>query len=180
MDKRTPSLRGEILEADTTGPAVARVGTIQLNWVSSAYLPKRDQFAFRRPNSSVLLVIVGRQTKAMGDPTVAGGARAQGAGRLHSACWGSHRGGDRTGGGLNPEVKVTIGGDRPPRLGGDVVTFEAMLEFLVTYSEQRPRITHEDGGDRVLTGRRELQRPKYWWLMNYTMASPGSTSPRRS
>ena len=27
MDKRTPSLRGEVLGADTTGPAVARVGT---------------------------------------------------------------------------------------------------------------------------------------------------------
>ena len=27
MDKRTPSLRGDVLRADTTGPAVARVGT---------------------------------------------------------------------------------------------------------------------------------------------------------
>ena len=27
MDKRTPSLRGEVVGADTTGPAVARVGT---------------------------------------------------------------------------------------------------------------------------------------------------------
>ena len=27
VDRRTPSLRGEILGADTTGPAVARVGT---------------------------------------------------------------------------------------------------------------------------------------------------------
>ena len=27
VDKRTPSLRGEVLGADTTGPAVARVGT---------------------------------------------------------------------------------------------------------------------------------------------------------
>ena len=26
VDKRTPSLRGEVFEADTTGPAVARVG----------------------------------------------------------------------------------------------------------------------------------------------------------
>ena len=33
MDKRTPSLRGDVLGADTTGPAVARVGTIELNWV---------------------------------------------------------------------------------------------------------------------------------------------------
>ena len=42
VDKRTPSLRGEVLGADTTGPAVARVGTLHLNWVSSAYCPKRD------------------------------------------------------------------------------------------------------------------------------------------
>ena len=36
VDKRTPSLRGEVLRGDTTGPAVSRVGIIQLNWVSSA------------------------------------------------------------------------------------------------------------------------------------------------
>ena len=30
VDKRTPSLRGEILGADTTGPAVARVGTVRI------------------------------------------------------------------------------------------------------------------------------------------------------
>ena len=54
MEQRTPTLRGKVLGADTTGPVVARVGTIQLNWVSSAYCPKRDQFAFRRPESTVL------------------------------------------------------------------------------------------------------------------------------
>ena len=64
MGKRSPSLRGAVLAADTTGPAVARVGTIQLNWVSSAYSPKCDQFAFRRPESSVLRVGVGHQPKA--------------------------------------------------------------------------------------------------------------------
>ena len=36
--------------------------------------------------------------------------------------------------GMKPEIKVTIGGDRPPRLGDDVVTFENMREFLVVYS----------------------------------------------
>ena len=53
---------------------------------------------------------------------------------------------------------MTIGGNRPPRLGGDVVTFEDMREFLVLYSEyeQQMRITHQDGGDRVLARRREL------------------------
>ena len=71
VDKRTLGPRGEVLGADTTGPAVARVGTIQLNWVSSAYCPKRDQFAFRRPESTVLRVGVEHQPKAMGDPTAA-------------------------------------------------------------------------------------------------------------
>ena len=57
-----------------------------------------------------------------------------------------------------PESKVAIGGDRPPRLGGDVDTFEDMREFLVAYSEyeQQMRITNQDGGDRVLARRREL------------------------
>ena len=41
----------------------------------------------------------------------------------------------RAGALLKLESKVTIGGDRPPRLGGDVVTFEDMCEFLVAYSE---------------------------------------------
>ena len=52
---------------------------------------------------------------------------------------------------------MTIGGDRPPRLGGDV-TFEDMREFLVAYSEYEPqmRITNQDGGDQVLARRREL------------------------
>ena len=42
-------------------------------------------------------------------------------------------------------------------MGGDV-TFEGMREFLVAYSEyeQQMRVTNQDGGDRVLAGRREL------------------------
>ena len=135
MDKRTPSLRGEVLGADTTGPAVARFGTIQMNWVGSAYCPKRDLFTFRRPEKTLFVRAgVGHQRKAMEDPTAARGAQAQGAGGVHSASWGNTRGGGRAGGGLKPEVKVTMGGDRPPRLGGDV-TFEDMPEFLVAYSE---------------------------------------------
>ena len=53
---------------------------------------------------------------------------------------------------------MTIGGDRPPRLGGDAVTFEDMREFLVAYSEyeQQMHIANQDGGDRVLARRREL------------------------
>ena len=71
----------------------------------------------------------------MDDSTATGGERAQGAGGVHPASWGSQRGGGLAGGRLKPDVKVTIGGDRPPRLGGDVVTFEDMHEFLVAYLE---------------------------------------------
>ena len=77
---------------------------------------------------------VGHQPKAMEDPT-ARGARAQGGDRVHSASWGNPRDEGRAGGRLEPEIKVTIGGDRPPRLSGDVVTFEDMRGFLVVYSE---------------------------------------------
>ena len=67
MAKRTPCLRGEVLEADTTGPAVARVGTIQLNWVSPAYCPKLDNFFLLSggPESSPVGVGVGHLPKAM-------------------------------------------------------------------------------------------------------------------
>ena len=39
---------------------------------------------------------------------------------------------------------MTIGGNRPPRLGGDLVTFEDMREFLVACSEyeQQMHITN--------------------------------------
>ena len=78
MDKRTPSLRGEVLGADTTGPELTRVGTIQLNWVSSVCCSKRYQYAFRRPERTVLRAGVGHQPIAMEYPTAARGARAQG------------------------------------------------------------------------------------------------------
>ena len=53
---------------------------------------------------------------------------------------------------------MTVGGDRPPRLGGDVVTFKDVREFLVAYLEyeQLMHVANEDGGDRVLARRREL------------------------
>ena len=94
----------------------------------------------------------------MGDSTAAGGVRAQGAGGVHPASWGSQRGEGRPGGRLKPDVKVIIGGDRPSRLGGDVVTFEDMREFLVAYLEyeQQMHVANEYGGDRVLARRRKL------------------------
>ena len=94
----------------------------------------------------------------MGDSTSAGGARAQGAGGVHPASWGSQRGGGRAGGRLKPDVKVAIAEDRPPRSGEDVVTFEDMREFLVAYLEydQQMHVANEDGGDGVLARRREL------------------------
>ena len=83
----------------------------------------------------------------MGDSTARGG-RTQGAGGVHPASWGSQRGGGRAGGRLKPDVKVTIGGDIPPRLGEDVVTFKDMREFLVDYLEyeQQMHVANEDGG----------------------------------
>ena len=79
----------------------------------------------------------------------------QGAGRVDPASWGSPRGGDRAGGRLKPDVNVTMGENRPSRLGGDVVTFEDMREFFVAYWEydHQMHVTNEDGGDRVLAKR---------------------------
>ena len=54
---RTNALRayeGKSSELIPPGPR-SRVGTIQLNWVSSA---QRELLAFRRPESPVLLVLV--------------------------------------------------------------------------------------------------------------------------
>ena len=70
--------------------------------------------------------------------------------------WGPSR--RPAGGRLKPEIIVAIGGDRLPRLGSDVVTFEDIRGFLVAYSEheQQTDIKNQGGGDRVLAGRREL------------------------
>lgn len=103
-------------------------------------------------------VHVGHQPQATGDPKTAGGARAQVVGGVHSACRGSPRGGGRANGGLKPEVMVMIGGDRPPRLGGDVVSVEDIRELRAAYSEYKKptHITNQYGGDRVLARTREL------------------------
>ena len=81
----------------------------------------------------------------MEDRIAARGARAQGTDGVYSTSWGSPRGGGRPSGPLKPEIKVTIVGDRPPRLGGDAVTSEGMREFLVAYSEyeQQMHIYHK-------------------------------------
>ena len=94
----------------------------------------------------------------MGDSTAAGGVRAQGAGGVHPASWGSQRGEGRPGGRLKPDVKTIIGGDTPPRLGGGVATFEDLRAFLFAHLEyeQQVHVGNEDGGDRVLARRREL------------------------
>ena len=56
-EKLTPSVRGEVLGADATGPAVAsRYNSIKLG--KFCLLPKRDVLAFRRPESTVLLLLV--------------------------------------------------------------------------------------------------------------------------
>ena len=126
---------------------------------------------------------VGHQPTAMEDLRTAEGARAQGADGVHSASWGNPRGGGRAGGRLKSEIKVMIGGDRRSRLGGDVVTFEDMREFLVAYSEyeQHLHITTQDGGDQVFARRRELaDLATQMMVADGFMASPGSTFPRRS
>ena len=102
---------------------------------------------------------MGHQPRALEDPTAAAsGARGGGAGGIHSASLGDPRGGGRAGGRLKLDIKVNIGGDRPPRLDSDVGTFEDMREILVAYSEyeQQMHIMNQDAGDRVLARRREL------------------------
>ena len=56
-------------------------------------------------------------------------------GRSPSCKLGKSRCGGRPGGRLKPDVKVTIEGGRSPRLGGDVVTFNNIGEFLAAFSE---------------------------------------------
>ena len=94
---------------------------------------------------------------------------------------GTVRGGGRAGGRLKPEVKVTIGGDRPPRLGGDVDTIEDMRECLLGVraagAYHKPRWSRPGTGKEARAGK--FGDPE-WWLMSSTMASPRSTTPRRS
>ena len=94
--------------------ARSRVGTVQLNWVSSAYCPSVTYLLFGGRKAPCCFCWCGTPAKAMGVSTAAGGARAQGTGGVHRTSWGSQRGGGRADGRLKPDVKVTIGGDRPP------------------------------------------------------------------
>ena len=59
---------------------------------------------------------------------------------------------------MKPDVKVAIGGDRPPRLGGDVVTSKMCADFLLLARsmKQQMRVANQDGGDRAFARRREL------------------------
>ena len=120
----------------------------------------------------------------MSDFKADGGGRAQGAGGVHPARWGSQRGGGRASGRLKPDVKVTFVGDRPPRFGGDVVTFEDMSVIVAAYLENDQQIMHvanEDRRDRVLGRRGELvdSPTQIRVLTRSTMASPGPISPNR-
>ena len=129
-----------MLGADTTGPAVAsRYNSIELG--TFCLLPKRDRLVIRRPESTALLLLV--WDTSCESILQSGEARELGG---------------RAGGRLKPDVKVSNAGDRPPRLGRDVVTFEDMREFLVAYLEyeQQMHVANEDGGDRVLARRRDL------------------------
>ena len=57
MDKRTPSLRGEVFGADTAGPAVARVGKIQLicSWLHSQTV-RSVGVGFEEPHLRLIVV----------------------------------------------------------------------------------------------------------------------------
>ena len=130
---RTNALRAckwKSLELISPGPR-SRVGTVRLNCVGSAYCPNVTYVLSEAEKHCAAVVGVGSQLKAMGDSTAAGRGRALGAGEVHPASWGSQKCGGRAGGRPKPDVKVTVGGDRPPRLGGDVVAFEDMREILV-------------------------------------------------
>ena len=159
-NKRTIALRANALRAYEGKPSElippgprSRVGAIQLNWVTSAYCP------------NVTYLLFGSRKALCCCCWCESNGRFYSSGRRASAgCWRSPscklgkperwRPSRR----LKPDVNVTIGGDRPPRLGGDVVTFEDMREFLVAYLEyeQQMHVVNEDGGGRVLARRREL------------------------
>ena len=96
--KRTITLRANALHAYDgkrsellqPGPR-SRVGTIHLYGVSSACCPNVTYLLF----GGVLLLL---ELKVTDDSTASGGARAQGAGGVHPASWGSQRGGGRADG----------------------------------------------------------------------------------
>ena len=78
---------------------------------------------------------------------------------------------------------MPIAGDRPPRLGGDVVTVEYMREDFVAYPEyeQQMCMPNGDGCGPVLARSPELvDSTTPMMVMRSTMAIAGWTSPRRS
>ena len=75
---------GKSSELIPRGPR-SRVGTIQLNWVTSAYCPNVTDLRWEAGKRYAAVVGVRHQPKAMGDSTAAGGARAQGACGVHPA-----------------------------------------------------------------------------------------------
>ena len=157
MDKRTPSLRGKVLGADTTGPAVARVGTIQLNLVSSVTVQNVTNLPFGG-RKAVFACWCWTPAESNGKLYSSKVSASAGRWRLPLFKLGQP---ERWRPSRRPAEAGNQGddrGDRPPRLGVDVVTFEDMHEFLVAYSEyeQQMHITNQDGRDRVLARRREL------------------------
>ena len=80
------------------------------------------------------VVGVEHQLKAMNDSTAARGGRAQGAGGVHLASWGSQRGGGRAGGRLKLDGKVTNRGRQTAQVvWGCCYLRRRMREFLVAY-----------------------------------------------
>ena len=117
----------------------------------------------------------------MEDSTAARGVQAQSADGVHTAGWDDPRGGGRAGSRLKPEIKVTIGGDRPPNLGDGVVTFGDMREFLVAIFGVRPADAYykpkwKTPGAPEEAKAARLRDPN----IGGTMASFGPTCPRRS
>ena len=130
VDERTPSLRGKVHGVDSTGFAVANLFK-SIGEDKFHLRPKRDLFAFRKPERTVYLSNVGNKTKPMEERTAAGAFRPQGTGGFHSACWGNYRGGVPAGDPLPPDGIVKIGVDRPYRLGGDVFTLRNLRKFHI-------------------------------------------------
>ena len=127
---------------------------------------------------------VGHQPNAIEDPTAARGAQAQGADGTHFASWGNPRGGGRAGGGLKPKIKGTIGGDRPPRLGGELLALKICVNFSLltrsTSSRCIPQTKWRRPGTREDARAGRFGQPNAWWLTSSMIASLGSTSPRGS
>ena len=95
---------------------------------------------------------VGLYTTSMRDPTATGGPRPPATGGIHSAYWGSQLSGVPVGVCLKQDVNMMIMEDRPPRLGGGMVTFEDMRHIVVAYSEYHQAYAYHKPKTK-LTGR---------------------------